>query len=51
MGLAFIAVYRSLWFFIISLLRPDINYWLIGPDCYYRLIILACKQSYLCFQM
>lgn len=35
----------------ISFLCPDIKSWLIGPDCYYRLIILACKQRYLCFQM
>lgn len=29
----------------ISFLCPDIKSWLIGPNCYYRLTILACKQK------
>ena len=40
--------YRSV---IVSLLCPNIKTWLLGPGYYYRIIILACKQRYLCFKM
>lgn len=40
--------YRSV---IVSLLFPNIKTWLLVPGYYYRIIILACKQRYLCFKM